>query len=100
MQGCTYSGEKLPGINALRKGVRMPARPLCSSLQNWDVSDPLLPLGGAGLVNAGAFRIDSYRDGHVFDFKFVDAFHAKVLEGQLARSNDGFRDEVGCSADG
>ena len=62
--------------------------------------DALLPLGGAGLVDAGALGVDGDGDGHVFDVEFVDAFHAEVFEGQLARAGDGLGDEIGCAADG
>ena len=67
--------------------VQGPGRPLllpCLLLEDRDVGDALLPLGGAGLVDAGALGVDGYGDGHVFDFEFVDAFHAEVFKGQLA----------------
>src|ERR1019366_7443997 len=65
-----------------------------------DAGDALLPFGGAGLVDTGALGIDGHRDGHVLDFEFIDAFHAEVFKGQLARADDRLRDEVGGSAYG
>jgi hypothetical protein len=50
-------------------------------LQYRDVGDTLLPLRGAGLMDAGAFRVDCDSDWHVFDFEFVDTFHAEIFEG-------------------
>ena len=62
--------------------------------------DAGLPFGGAGVVDAGAFAVDGYGDGHVFDVELVDGFHAEVGEGEDLAALDGFGDEVGGSADG
>jgi hypothetical protein len=64
------------------------------------LGDAGLPFGGAGLVDAGAFAVDGYGDGHVDDFELVDGFHAEVGKGQDFAALDGFGDEVGGSADG
>ena len=44
--------------------------------------------------------VDGYGDRHVYDLKFIDGFHAEVLEGENAGGANGLRDEVGCAADG
>ena len=59
-------------------------------LQNRNAGDALLPLCGAGLVDAGALGIYGYGYGHVADVELVDGFHAEVSEGDEARAVDGF----------
>src|SRR5579871_2222132 len=70
------------------------------SLQDRDAGDALLPLGGAGLVHAGALGVDGDGDGHVFDVEFVNGFHAEIFEGEEARALDRFGDEISGAADG
>src|SRR5258708_39154537 len=69
-------------------------------LQNRNVGDALLPLGGTGLVDAGAFGVDGHRYGHVFYLELVDTFHTEIFERQLAGVDDGFGDEVGGASNG
>jgi hypothetical protein len=53
------------------------------------VGDAGFPFGGAGVVDAGAFGVDGYGYGHVFDVELVDGFHAEVFEGEDAAALDG-----------
>ena len=55
---------------------------LCRSLQNWYAGDAGFPLLGAGVVDGGAFGVDGDGDRHVFDFEFVDGFHAQIFKGE------------------
>ena len=56
---------------------------------------------GPGLVDAGAFGVDGYGDGHVLDFELhvlhlelVDGFHAEVGEGEDFAALDRLRHQA------
>ena len=58
--------------------VSVPSFLFLPLLQDRDVGYALLPLGGAGGVDAGAARVDSDGHRHIDDIEFVDRFHAQV----------------------
>ncbi len=49
--------------------------------------DACLPLGGAGVVDAGAFAVDGYGDRHVDHLELVDGLHAEIVEGEELASS-------------